>query len=139
MNPFPDTQTRTQFDTDEYQVLVVAEKFQTGYDQPLLHTMFVDKKLEGVAAVQTLSRLNRIVPGKDDTFVLDFRNDADEIQKAFAPFYETTITEPTDPNAPWDARDRQPNRRPSALRPRVAGPDRQAEWTYLDLLHGARF
>ncbi len=106
MNPFPDTQTRNEFDTDEYQVMVVAEKFQTGYDQPLLHTMFVDKKLEGVAAVQTLSRLNRIAPGKDDTFVLDFRNDAEEIQKAFTPFYETTITEPTDPNALWDARDR---------------------------------
>jgi type I restriction enzyme R subunit len=81
-----------------YQVLVVAEKFQTGFDQPLLHTMYVDKKLNGIAAVQTLSRLNRIHPDKEDTFVLDFVNDAEEIQEAFRPYYEETTAIPTDPN-----------------------------------------
>jgi type I restriction enzyme R subunit len=81
-----------------YQVLVVAEKFQTGFDQPLLHTMYVDKKLNGIAAVQTLSRLNRIHPDKEDTFVLDFVNDAEEIQEAFRPYYEETTSIPTDPN-----------------------------------------
>ncbi|MDM8084886.1 DEAD/DEAH box helicase family protein [Cellulomonas cellasea] len=84
----------------EYHVLVVAEKYQTGFDQPLLTTMYVDKKLEGVKAVQTLSRLNRTHPLKsqDDVFVLDFANEAVDIAESFAPFYETTITEPTDPN-----------------------------------------
>jgi type I restriction enzyme R subunit len=84
----------------EYHVLVVAEKYQTGFDQPLLTTMYVDKKLEGVKAVQTLSRLNRTHPLKsqDDVFVLDFANEAADIAESFAPFYETTITEPTDPN-----------------------------------------
>lgn len=84
----------------EYHVLVVAEKYQTGFDQPLLTTMYVDKKLEGVKAVQTLSRLNRTHPLKsqDDVFVLDFANEADDIAEAFRPFYETTIAEPTDPN-----------------------------------------
>ncbi len=84
----------------EYHVLVVAEKYQTGFDQPLLTTMYVDKKLEGVKAVQTLSRLNRTHPVKsqDDVFVLDFANEADDIAEAFRPFYETTIAEPTDPN-----------------------------------------
>jgi type I restriction enzyme R subunit len=83
----------------EYGVLVVAEKYQTGYDQPLLTTMFVDKRLDGVKAVQTLSRLNRTCAGKsqDDLFVLDFANDADDIADAFRAFYETTIAEPTDP------------------------------------------
>jgi type I restriction enzyme R subunit len=81
-----------------YQVLVVAEKFQTGFDQPLLHTMYVDKKLNGIAAVQTLSRLNRIHPDKEDTFVLDFVNDAEEMQEAFRPYYEETTSVPTDPN-----------------------------------------
>ena len=79
-------------------MLVVAEKYQTGYDEPLLHTMYVDKKLAGVKAVQTLSRLNRTHPGKDDTFVLDFANTVEEIQDAFAPFYEGTAAAPTDPN-----------------------------------------
>jgi type I restriction enzyme R subunit len=81
-----------------YQVLVVAEKYQTGFDQPLLHTMYVDKKLNGIAAVQTLSRLNRIHPDKEDTFVLDFVNDAEEIQEAFRPYFEETTSVPTDPN-----------------------------------------
>lgn len=82
----------------EYQVLVVAEKYQTGFDQPLLHTMYVDKKLDGVKAVQTLSRLNRTHPGKVDTFVLDFVNKAEDIQRAFMPYYEKTWAQPTDPN-----------------------------------------
>ncbi len=86
------------FDVDDYQVLIVAEKYQTGFDEPLLHTMYVDKNLDGVKAVQTLSRLNRIAPGKEGTFVLDFANDAEDIQAAFEPFYETSWTEPTDPN-----------------------------------------
>ena len=77
-----------RFSTQEYQVLLVAEKFQTGFDQPLLHTMFVDKRLAGVQAVQTLSRLNRTHPLKEDTFVLDFVNDRDEIREAFKAYYE---------------------------------------------------
>ena len=80
-----------KFATDEYQVLIVAEKFQTGFDQPLLHTMYVDKRLAGIQAVQTLSRLNRTHIGKDETFILDFVNQASEIQEAFQPYYEQTI------------------------------------------------
>ena len=87
-----------RFGSDEFQVLLVAEKFQTGFDQPLLHTMYVDKKLEGVHAVQTLSRLNRTHPGKDDTFVLDFVNDRDEILAAFSDYYEvTSVGDQADP------------------------------------------
>jgi type I restriction enzyme R subunit len=103
MNGFPEFQTAERFSTDEFRILVVAEKFQTGFDQPLLHTMFVDKKLEGVNAVQTLSRLNRIHPGKEDTFVLDFVNEAELIQRAFAPYYDTSVAAPTDPNELYDA------------------------------------
>jgi type I restriction enzyme R subunit len=103
MNKFPESETREKFDTDDYQVLIVAEKFQTGFDQPLLHTMYVDKVLTGLNAVQTLSRLNRICSGKDDTFVLDFRNETDDIKKAFQPWYERTEAIPTDPNLLWDA------------------------------------
>ncbi len=99
MNGFGEKQLPEKFGTDEYQLLIVAEKYQTGFDQPLLHTMFVDKKLEGLQAVQTLSRLNRTCPGKEDTFVLDFVNDAEEIQEAFRPFYERTqIEQRVDPN-----------------------------------------
>ncbi len=102
-NEFAETQLPERFDTDEYQVLLVANKYQTGYDQPLLHTMYVDKKLSGVRAVQTLSRLNRTCPGKDDTFVLDFVNDEDVIQKAFQPYYDTAlVTRTTDPNLVYD-------------------------------------
>ena len=77
-----------RFAGQEYQVLLVAEKYQTGFDQPLLHTMYVDKRLAGIQAVQTLSRLNRIHPLKEDTFVLDFVNDRDEIREAFKTYYE---------------------------------------------------
>jgi type I restriction enzyme R subunit len=80
-----------RFGTDEYQVLLVAEKYQTGFDQPLLHTMYVDKRLAGIQAVQTLSRLNRTHPGKEDTFILDFVNEPDEILAAFQPYYEQTL------------------------------------------------
>ncbi|UQZ91128.1 restriction endonuclease subunit R [Deltaproteobacteria bacterium Smac51] len=78
-----------RFDTEEYNVLLVADKYQTGFDQPLLHTMYVDKKLGGVQAVQTLSRLNRRAQGKSDTFVLDFRDQREDIYKGFKPYYET--------------------------------------------------
>lgn len=98
LNGFPESQLPAQFRSDDYQVLVVAEKYQTGFDEPLLHTMYVDKKLSGVAAVQTLSRLNRTHPGKQDTFVLDFANSAEEIKAAFEPFYEESFATPTEPN-----------------------------------------
>ncbi len=91
------------FHSDEFGMLIVAEKYQTGFDEPLLHTMFVDKKLSGVKAVQTLSRLNRMMRGKQDTFVLDFVNSAGEIKAAFEPYYEETILEEeTDPNVIYD-------------------------------------
>jgi type I restriction enzyme R subunit len=84
-------QLRNDFHGEDFNVLIVAEKYQTGFDEPLLHTMFVDKKLDGVKAVQTLSRLNRIYPGKEDTFILDFVNTKDEILDSFKPYYEATI------------------------------------------------
>ncbi|SHF14922.1 type I restriction enzyme, R subunit [Desulforamulus putei DSM 12395] len=103
MNNIRETELPAKFETDEYQVLLVAEKYQTGFDQPLLHTMYVDKKLSGVKAVQTLSRLNRTCPGKNDTFILDFVNKAEDIQEAFKPYYEKTIVEETtDPNLVYD-------------------------------------
>ena len=84
---------------DPYRVLVCADKFQTGYDEPLLHTMYVDKTLSGIKAVQTLSRLNRAHPKKSDVFVLDFLNDAETIRDAFADYYRTVIlSDETDPN-----------------------------------------
>ena len=98
INGFSEGQLPKRFHSDEYQVLVVAEKYQTGFDEPLLHTMYVDKKLAGVKAVQTLSRLNRTYPGKQDTFVLDFANTAEEIKAAFEPFYEESFATPTEPN-----------------------------------------
>lgn len=99
LNGFPSKAIAEQVKTDPNRILVVANKFQTGYDEPLLHTMYVDKPLSGVLAVQTLSRLNRAHPAKHDTFVLDFANDAEEIQRAFEPYYRTTLLgEETDPN-----------------------------------------
>jgi type I restriction enzyme, R subunit len=92
-----DWELREKFDTKEFNILIVAEKYQTGFDQPLLHTMYVDKKLHGIKPVQTLSRLNRISSGKTDTFVVDFQNDVDEIYKAFKPYYEqTSLVDKTD-------------------------------------------
>ena len=103
MNKFKESELPDRFATDEYQVLLVAEKYQTGFDQPLLHTMYVDKKLSGVKAVQTLSRLNRTCGGKDDTFILDFVNKAEDIQEAFKPYYQATIVEEvTEPNLLYD-------------------------------------
>ena len=86
-----ETELPKKFASSEYQVLLVAEKYQTGFDQPLLHTMYVDKRLSGIQAVQTLSRLNRTWIGKEDTFVLDFINSPEEIQEAFQPYYERTL------------------------------------------------
>jgi len=99
LNGFPSSQIADRIREDPYRFLVCADKFQTGYDEPLLHTMYVDKVLSGVKAVQTLSRLNRAHPKKHDTFVLDFMNDPETIQKAFEPYYRTTIlSDETDPN-----------------------------------------
>lgn len=107
MNGFGESELPEKFETEEYQLLIVADKYQTGFDQPLLHTMYVDKKFSGVKAVQTLSRLNRICPGKDDTFVLDFVNDEQEILDAFQPYYEqTTLSSTTDPNRLYDLKAR---------------------------------
>ena len=99
LNGFPSTQIAGQFQEDPYRFLVCADKFQTGYDEPLLHTMYVDKTLSSIKAVQTLSRLNRAHPKKHDVFVLDFLNDADTIRDAFADYYRATIlADETDPN-----------------------------------------
>lgn len=103
MNGLPEKQTAATFHLPEHRFLIVAEKFQTGFDEPLLHTMYVDKKLAGVHAIQTLSRLNRMHPGKDDTMVLDFVNEADDIAASFQPYYENTmLSEGTDPNLLYD-------------------------------------
>lgn len=103
LNHFSSAAIPEEFKKSEYRFLIVANKYQTGFDQPLLHTMYVDKKLGGVNAVQTLSRLNRTTTGKNDTFVLDFANNEDEIKKSFDPFFETTILgESTDPNKLFD-------------------------------------
>jgi len=99
LNGFPSNQIADKIQQDPYRFLVCADKFQTGYDEPLLHTMYVDKVLSGIKAVQTLSRLNRAHPKKHDVFVLDFMNDADTIQMAFADYYRTTVlAAETDPN-----------------------------------------
>jgi len=99
LNGFPSNQIADKIREDPYRFLICADKFQTGYDEPLLHTMYVDKALSGVKAVQTLSRLNRAHPQKHDTFVLDFVNDPETIRKAFEPYYRTTIlADETDPN-----------------------------------------
>ena len=90
LNGVNESQTKQVFH-DEGNILIVAEKYQTGFDEPLLHTMFVDKKLSGVKAVQTLSRVNRIAKGKTDTFILDFVNTKEEIEEAFKPYYECTV------------------------------------------------
>ncbi len=107
MNGLPETQTAKTFERPEYRFLIVANKFQTGFDQPLLHTMYVDKKLGGVNAVQTLSRLNRKHSEKKGTMVLDFANEAEEIKAAFEPYYETTLlSEATDPNLLYEIQTR---------------------------------
>lgn len=99
LNGFPSGRIADRIQEDPYRFLVCADKFQTGYDEPLLHTMYVDKPLSGIKAVQTLSRLNRAHPQKHDVFVLDFMNDTDTIQSAFADYYRTTVlSKETDPN-----------------------------------------
>ncbi|WP_305863080.1 type I restriction endonuclease subunit R [Helicobacter cholecystus] len=98
-NPIKEGALVENFHSDDFQILIVAEKYQTGFDEPLLHTMFVDKALNSVKAVQTLSRLNRTIQGKNDTFVLDFVNKQEDIFRAFQPFYEgVELREETDPN-----------------------------------------
>ena len=105
LNGFPSNHIASMIQEDPYRILVCAEKFQTGYDEPLLHTMYVDKPLSGIKAVQTLSRLNRAHPQKHDAFVLDFANDTDMIQEGFSDYYRTTIlSEETDPNRLHDLR-----------------------------------
>jgi type I restriction enzyme R subunit len=107
MNGFPEAQTAKTFEQPAFRFLIVANKFQTGFDQPLLHTMYVDKKLGGVNAVQTLSRLNRTYTGKTGTLVLDFANESDAIKTAFEPYYEATLlSEATDPNLLYAAQTR---------------------------------
>jgi type I restriction enzyme R subunit len=97
--PISESQLPEHFDSGDYQILLVANKYQTGFDQPLLHTMYVDKRLDGVQAVQTLSRLNRMIPGKDAPFVLDFINNAEDIYRAFKPCYDTTsLQEASEPS-----------------------------------------
>ena len=99
LNGFPSNKISERIKEDPYRFLICADKFQTGYDEPLLHTMYVDKTLSGIKAVQTLSRLNRAHPKKHDVFVLDFMNDLDMIKESFATFYRSTIlAEETDPN-----------------------------------------
>lgn len=99
LNGFPSSQIADKIQEDPYRFLICADKFQTGYDEPLLHTMYVDKPLSSIKAVQTLSRLNRAHPQKHDVFVLDFMNETDTIQDAFARYYRTTIlSKETDPN-----------------------------------------
>ncbi len=152
LNGFPSSQIADKIQEDPYRFLICADKFQTGYDEPLLHTMYVDKVLSGIKAVQTLSRLNRAHPQKHDVFVLDFMNDADTIQEAFADYYRTTIlSEETDPNKlhdlkaaldgyqvyaatqidelvgalPWRRRPRQARPDPRRLRGRLQGAARR--------------
>ena len=99
LNGFPESGTAERFQEDPYRILICADKFQTGYDEPLLHTMYVDKYLSGIRAVQTLSRLNRFHPKKSDTFVLDFMNTTEVIQESFGDYYRTTIlSDETDPD-----------------------------------------
>jgi type I restriction enzyme R subunit len=107
LNGFPSNKIEETIQKDPYRFLIVADKFQTGYDEPLLHSMYVDKTLSGIKAVQTLSRLNRAHPQKHDTFVLDFMNDTDGIKASFEDYYRTTIlSEETDPNKLHDLKAR---------------------------------
>lgn len=109
-NGFDSKDIPTGFKNPLYRVLIVCNKFQTGFDEPLLHSMFIDKPLSGVQCVQTLSRLNRKTRGKIDTFVLDFVNSVERIQKSFQTFYQTTIlSEDTDPNLVYDILDKVRN------------------------------
>jgi len=108
MNNIPENALKKEFDKDDYQVLLVANKYQTGFDQPKLVAMYIDKKLSGIAAVQTLSRLNRICPPYNkQTFILDFKNSYEEIKKSFAPYYDGTIlSENVNPEAVYNLIDK---------------------------------
>lgn len=111
LNGFPSSQIPDKIQEDPYRILICADKFQTGYDEPLLHTMYVDKTLAGIKAVQTLSRLNRARPNKTDTFVLDFMNSSDVIRESFADYYRTTIlADETDPDKLHDLKATLDNR-----------------------------
>jgi type I restriction enzyme R subunit len=101
--PIGEAQLPDRFGSPDYQILLVANKYQTGFDQPLLHAMYVDKRLDGVQAVQTLSRLNRMIPGKDAPFVLDFVNEAEDIYRAFKPYYDRTHLQATSDPARLEA------------------------------------
>ncbi|GAB4247476.1 type I restriction endonuclease subunit R [Deferrisoma sp.] len=127
LNGFPSNLIPEKIRQDPYRFLVVADKFQTGYDEPLLHTMYVDKVLSGVKAVQTLSRLNRAHPKKHDTFVLDFVNDPEVIRQAFEPYYRRTIlADETDPNKLHDLQ-------ADLDRAQVYGPEQVEEFVRLYL------
>ena len=131
LNGFGEAALPKKFAGDDYQVLIVAEKYQTGFDQPLLHTMYVDKRLDGVKAVQTLSRLNRTYPGKDDTFVLDFANDTATIVEAFRPYFTVTTAAPTDPNVLYTLQRR-------ILDARIIDPDEMHRGVVAILAGGAK-
>jgi type I restriction enzyme R subunit len=140
MNGFGEAQLPKRFAGDDYQVLVVAEKYQTGFDQPLLHTMYVDKPLAGVKAVQTLSRLNRVHPDKQDTFVLDFANAAEDIQEAFRPFFESAAATATDPNMLYALQQRihaalviDPVEQAAAVKALLSGETKQQKAVYSNL------
>lgn len=136
LNGFPSNNIPKEFEKNEYRFLLVANKFQTGFDQPLLHTMYVDKKLGGVNAVQTLSRLNRSHPLKKDTFVLDFANTAEEIENAFKPYFESTILgEATDPNKLFDLQDALDNFQVYTREQVVEFSDKILENVPVDQLH----
>src|SRR4029079_10680349 len=103
VNGFSATQLPNMFDGEDYQLLIVAEKYQTGFDQPKLCAMYVDRKLAGLQAVQTLSRLNRTMTGNTQTYILDLQNTIEDIQNAFRPYYEVTaLEENSDPNQIYD-------------------------------------
>ena len=107
INQFSESELPARFATPKYKLLIVADKYQTGFDQPLLHTMFIDKKLSGVKAVQTLSRLNRTCKDKFDTFVLDFANTKEEIFSSFRPYFEeSSVSDVTDPNLVYDLKNK---------------------------------
>jgi type I restriction enzyme R subunit len=107
VNGISETELPRKFDTSDYQILIVAEKYQTGFDQPKLCAMYVDRKLAGLQAVQTLSRLNRTYPGKERTFILDFQNTIEDMQNAFRPFFEVTALEAnSDPNQIYELESR---------------------------------
>lgn len=105
INGFPESKTKDMFNTSEHQILLVANKYQTGYNQPLLVAMYIDKQLKDTAAVQTLGRLNRTKSGKTEVFVLDFKNEYDDIKQAFSPYYtDLELVGETDPNKLYDVR-----------------------------------